>query len=208
MIFLYILLGIVLLICLILSLRINLHIIYENEPKVYLRILFIKLEILPNTSKIFGFNKQQEKKKDLPTHVLKDIKDADSTSPSIIDKLDSIRNILLILAESFKKHLHVRLSKIHIRVATSDAAKTAILYGAVSTAVACIIDIVDDIANLKTLKESSVSVEPDFLSEKTDIKLNIILYMSVIGTIKVLLHSFIKHYALNDKTQINNRKEN
>ncbi len=199
----YILLGIALLIGLILSLRINLHIIYEDNLKVYLRILFIRLEILPNTSKVFGFNKQKKKKKELPVRVVKDIKDADSTSPSVLDKLNSIREIISILSEAFHNHLHVKFSKIHIRVATGDAAKTAILYGAVSTAVACIIDMIDDIANLKPLKESSVSVEPDFLSEKTDIKLNIVLYMSVAGTIKTLLQSFIKYYSLKDKTQKN-----
>ena len=207
MIFLYILLGIALLICLILSLRINLHIIYGDKLQIYLRILFIKLEILPNTSKIFDFNKQ-ENKKDLSTHVVKDIKDADSTSLSILDKLNTVRDILSILSNAFHKHLHVRLSQIHIKVATNDAAKTAILYGAVSTAVAVIIDIIGDIANLKPLKKSSISVDPDFLSEKTDIKLNIVLYMSVAGAIKVLLQSFIKYYSLKDKTQTNIRKEN
>ena len=207
MIFLYILLGIALFICLILSLKINLHIIYEEQLKIYLRVLFIKLEILPNTSKIFNFSKQ-EKKHDLPTNIIKDIKDANSPSPSILDKLNSIRDILSILFEAFHKHLHVRLSKIHINVATGDAAKTAILYGAVSTAVAVIIDIIDEIANLKPLKESSVSVEPDFLSEKTDVRLNIVLYMSVAGAIKVLLQTFIKYYSLKDNTQTNFRKEN
>ena len=201
----YILLGIAIFIGLVLSLRVNLHIRYENELKVYIKILFFKIEILPNTSKIFdGFKKNKEK----PTHIIKDIKDADTSSESIVDKLNTIRDILSILSESFHKHLHVKLSKIHVRVATGEAAKTAILYGAISTAVACIIAVIDDITNLKPIKNSSVSVEPDFLSEKTKIKLNISLYMSIAGIISVLMSSFIKYYSLKDKTQINSRKEN
>ena len=201
----YILFGIAIFIGLVLSLRVNLHIRYENELKVYIKILFFKIEILPNTSKIFdGFKKNKEK----PTHIIKDIKDADTSSESIVDKLNTIRDILSILSESFHKHLHVKLSKIHVRVATGEAAKTAILYGAISTAVACIIAVIDDITNLKPIKNSSVSVEPDFLSEKTKIKLSISLYMSIAGIISVLMSSFIKYYSLKDKTQINSRKEN
>ena len=201
----YILLGIAIFIGLVLSLRVNLHIRYEDELKVYIKILFFKIEILPNTSKIFdGFKKNKEK----PTHIIKDIKDADTSSESIVDKLNTIRDILSILSESFHKHLHVKLSKIHVRVATGEAAKTAILYGAISTAAACIIAVIDDITNLKPIKNSSVSVEPDFLSEKTKIKLNISLYMSIAGIISVLMNSFIKYYSLKDKNQINSRKEN
>ena len=201
----YILFGIAIFIGLVLSLRVNLHIRYENELKVYIKILFFKIEILPNTSKIFdGFKKNKEK----PTHIIKDIKDADTSSESIVDKLNTIRDILSILSESFHKHLHVKLSKIHVMVATGEAAKTAILYGAISTAVACIIAVIDEITNLKPIKNSSVSVEPDFLSEKTKIKLSISLYMSIAGIISVLMSSFIKYYSLKDKTQINSRKEN
>lgn len=201
----YILLGIAIFIGLVLSLRVNLHIRYEDELKVYIKILFFKIEILPNTSKILSNSK---KNKDKPTHVIKDIKDADTSSESIVDKLNTVRNILSILFESFHKHLHVRLSKIDVRVATGDAAKTAILYGAISTAVACIIDVIDEIANLRPIKDSSISVKPDFLSEKTKIKLNISLYMSIAGIISVLMNSFIKYYSLKDKNQINSRKEN
>lgn len=204
----YILLGIAIFIALILSLRINLHIIYEDELKVYLKILFFKIEILPNTSKIFTSNKSGKGKKEKPTHILKDISEADTEKKSILDKLNTIRDILSILSNAFHKHLHIRLSKIMVKVATGDAAKTAILYGAISTAVACIIDIIDNIANLKPMKESSVSVEPDFLSEKTSLALNIHLYMSVGGMIKVLIQSLIKYYVLNDKSQLQSRKEN
>lgn len=99
------------------------------------------------------------------------------------------------------------MAKIHIRVATNDAAKTALLYGAISTAVACVLDVIESITNLDRLKKSSVLVEPDFLSSKTDVKLNIVLKISIFGIIKVFMKSFLKYFSLNDKTQITNRKE-
>lgn len=142
------------------------------------------------------------------TPVTTENENANSKSGSILQKLNFIREIISIFSDNFRKHLHVKLAKIHVKVATPDAAQTAILYGAVSTAVACIIDLIDDIANLKPIKNSAISVEPDFLSEKSNIKLNIVLYVSILGAIKVLMKSFIKYYSSKNKTQIYNRKEN
>lgn len=193
------------LICIVLSLRIKLQIIYEDELKVYLRILFLKIQLLPDDKKRFKPSKLRKKKKDSPIPLVKDIQKADPNSSFIIDKLNSVREIISIIINTFHKRLHVKLTKIYIRVATADAAQTAILYGGISTAVACIIDILDDITNLQQLKDSSISIEPDFLSEKTEIKLNILLYISAWGAIKGVFKSYIKYYT---SKEINNRKEN
>ena len=205
---LYILLGIALLICLILSIKLNLHIIYEDEILIYIRILFIKIKLLPNTNNRFNLYKFTSTNTGDNTTVTIDGENANSKSNSIIQKLNFIREIISIFSDNFRKHLHVKLAKIHVKVATPDAAQTAILYGAVSTAVACIIDLIDDITNLKPIKNSAISVEPDFLSERSNVKLNIVLYVSALGAIKVLMKSFIKYYSSKNKTQIYNRKEN
>ncbi len=208
MIVLYILIAIALLICLLLSLRINLHIIYEDELKIYLRILFIKIPIVPEGDSGFDISKLRKKKKDTDEGSAEEDKAAVKASPSVIDKLNSVRKVISIFSDAFHKHLHVKLTKIHVRVATPDAAQTAILYGAISTAIVCIIEVIESITNLDRIKKSSISVEPDFLSEKTDIKLRISLYVSVFGAIKVLMKSFINYYSASNKTQIINRKEN
>lgn len=188
--------------------RINLHIIYENELVVYLRILFFKIRIIPDTNKRFDIGKLTHRKKASPTNVISDIKKATPYSPSILDKLNSVREIISIIFRTFHRRVNVKLTKIHVRVATPDAAQTAILYGAVSTAVACILDLIDDISKLKPLKQSSVSVEPDFISAKTDVKLNIQFYVSIFDTIVILMKSFFKYYSVKDKFITYNRKEN
>lgn len=186
--------------------KIKLQIVYEDELKVYGKILFFKKDFSSSSSKNFDFKKLTGKFGNKNDNTQTDSDDSEESTP-ILQKLDSIKNILTILFDTFRKHLHIKIAKIHIRVATKDAAKTALLYGAVSTAVACILDVVDSITNLDRLKKSSISVEPDFLSDKTDIKLNIVLRISVLGVIKVFMKSFLKYFSLNDKTQINNRKE-
>ena len=169
---------------------------------MYLRILFFKIQILPDKDKKFNISKFKKKQKNAPITIIKDIKDSETDSPSLLDKLNTIREIISIFFNAFRTHLHVKLSKIHVSVATNDAAKTAVLYGAISGAVACIVDLIDEITNLKPLKDSSISVEPDFLSSKTEIDLNITLYITVLGAIKSLMKSLIQYYTLN------NRKEN
>lgn len=169
---------------------------------MYLRILFFKIQILPDKDKKFYISKFKKKQKNAPITIIKDIKDAETDSPSLLDKLNTIREIISIFFNAFRTHLHVKLSKIHVSVATNDAAKTAVLYGAISGAVACIVDLIDEITNLKPLKDSSISVEPGFLSSKTEIDLNITLYITVFGAIKSLMKSLIQYYTLN------NRKEN
>ncbi len=205
---LYILLGIALLICLILSLRISIKIVYKDELKVHLRFLFFKTDLLSESaSSKIDFNKFIQKMDTKPQNEGETDEIEEPSSPSILSKLESIRQILSLLFNTFRQHLHVKLTKIDIKVATGDAAKTAILYGTVSTAVACIVDIMDEITNLRKLKSSSISVEPDFLSDKSDIKLNILLSISILGIIKVFMKSFIKYFSLNDNSKNNNRKE-
>lgn len=199
--------GIALLIALILSIRIKLHIIYEDELRVYLSILFYKIPIIPDTDAKFTPEKLKKYEKYSPIHLLANIDKSQSQSqstsePSVLDRLNSIKEILLIFLNSFRHHLHVRLARIHINVATSDAAQTAILYGAVAASVACIVDIIDDITNLKRLKKSSIIVEPDFLSDKTDIKLKIVLHITIFGAIKTIMKSFIEYYSLKNITTL------
>ena len=199
--------GIALLIALILSIRIKLHIIYEDELRVYLSILFYKIPIIPDTDAKFTPEKLKKYEKYSPIHLLASIDKSQSQSqstsePSVLDRLNSIKEILLIFLNSFRHHLHVRLARIHINVATSDAAQTAILYGAVAASVACIVDIIDDITNLKRLKKSSIIVEPDFLSDKTDIKLKIVLHITIFGAIKTIMKSFIEYYSLKNITTL------
>ena len=194
------------LICLILALRVRLHIVYSDKLYVYLGILFVKIKLFPSENKKKKPKKQSKKKEEYKMPILKDIKDAQPTSDSLVDKINSVGEIISIFFKAFKKQLNVKLAKIHITIATDDAAKTAIMYGAVSGAVACIIDLIDEITNLKELKKSSISIEPDFVSDKSNIDLNIVLSISIFTALKVALKSFINYIILKNKKQILNSK--
>ena len=181
MIVLYILLGIVALFALACFLRVNLNIVYEDELLVFLRILFVKIRLYPERKKKY---KHKKKKKSEPTHV---VRQAGEPKPlNLVDHLKIIGEVISTFINHFSSHLTLKLAKIYIKVATPDAAQTAILYGVVGGAVDCIVNMLDEITNIKRVKVRSVLVEPDFLSESCEAKINISLSVSSFGAVITL----------------------
>ncbi|MGM9632118.1 MAG: DUF2953 domain-containing protein [Eubacteriales bacterium] len=187
------------LICLALLLKVSVNFVYEDSLLVYLKILFIKIRLFPARKKKFNAKKYEKKKKkkaDRPTHIVKEKKPQTNTKPSLTENINLITDIISVFLKTFSKHLHIKLAKIHIKVASPDAAQTAILYGAVSGSVAVLVDVLNGITNLDSLRSSSISVEPDFISEKPEAKINISLSFRVYGALAViikLLIRYIKH---------------
>lgn len=190
---LYILLGIIALVTLLLCLQAHLYIVYENELRVYIRVLFIKYFLIPEKKKKF---KESKKKKQNAKKITIKKRTADEKKSSLLDNLALIKEILSVFLKRFSKHLHVKVAKMHIKVGSPDAAQTAILYGAISGAVAGVIELIDSYTNLDKLKERSIIVEPDFLSEKCEAKINISLSMSVLGALFTLAKTFWKYTIL------------
>lgn len=203
MIALYIILGIIALVALLLCMRVGINIVLEDELRVYLRVLFFKLRIYPQRSKKYKKKKQKQKKKKAET-VIRESGDAPKKKPPLTDTIKTAAELVRTFSAAFARHLHVKLAVVNIRVATGDAASTAILYGAVSGAVACLVDAIDEITNLSSLHGSEISVEPDFLSERTQALLNITLSLRVIGALSVLAKTLFRYLSLKS---IKNRKE-
>ena len=197
-IFLYILLGLALLIALILSLRVNLHIVYQDELKVYCKILFFKIQLLPAKNVKFNPKKYEKMLKGEAknsANILNELKE-ENKKLGIIDSIKKIADFVSSLLKAFAPHMHVKLAKVHVKIASNDAAKTAIIYGAVSGAVACLIDAIDDFTNLKKLKRKSVIIEPDFLSEKTQADIHAVLSISIYGAIATVF-KLVMDYTIN-----------
>lgn len=194
-----ILVAISVFLALLLSVRITLNIVYRDKLSVYLRFLFIKVRIYPQKEKKFNPKKQEKKlkkKESKSKPVLKDNSKDQNSELSLTDNIKLITEILSVFFKALPRHLHVKLAKLHIKVATGDAAQTAILYGAVSGAVACLVELLDSITNLNRLKRSSISIIPDYLSEKSDVDVNISLSISSFGAISTLGKSIWKFITL------------
>ena len=177
------------------------HIIYEDNLKIFIRVLFIKYTIFPQKKTRFDEKKyiKKQSKKDEPLKPQIKHKGEAEKNQTLLDKLNLIKEILSVFLKSFSKYINVRIKRLYIRIASDDAAQTAILYGAVSAVVANILELVDSYTNLRSLKKDTVSVEPDFVSNKSDIGINISLSISVFGALVTLAKTFWKYTILKNK---------
>ncbi len=201
----YIILCIIAGIVLLLSIPVGINIIFEDELCVYVRLLFLKIRLYPSKKKRFDPKKHDRKKKkkeNAPRTVLKE-RDELKKKPSTMENISTVTEIIKTFFKHFSRHLHVKLTKIHIKVGSPDAAQTAILYGAISGAVSCLVELIDEITNLSRLSSSSISVEPDFLADKTQARINILLYINSFGAILVILRTLIKYFILKNKNSNN-----
>ncbi len=206
MIALYIIIGIIALIAAILCVRVGINIVFEEELAVYLKVLFLRFRLYPQKKKKFKpkkHGKKREKAKK-PDTVVKDVHSEPKKKPPITETIATVTELIKAFSAAFARKLHVRLAKISIKIATGDAAQTAILYGAASGAMACLIDLLDSITSLSSLRRSEISVVPDFTSEHTEARINISLSVSVFGALTVLIKTLLKYLSLKIK---NNRKE-
>ena len=90
--------------------------------------------------------------------------------PALISKLTRVAGVFL---KRFGKHLRIDLRKLNIIIATGDAAQTAIIYGAVIGAVQNLYALLVNSSTLRTTRKSELFVEPDFLSEKMRVEVDL-----------------------------------
>lgn len=173
-----------------LSLKVKLHLVYDGKFTAYAKILFIKIKHFPRDKK-----KEDKKSTDKKENIKKGTQKTDEPSQklSLSDNIYIIRDVSRVFLNRFAKHTHVKVAKIYIRVATDDAAQTAILYGAVSQAVACLIEVLDSVTNLDKIEKAEIDVEPDFLSEKTEAKINVTFSLRIISILDIQIRTLLRY---------------
>ncbi len=199
---LYIVLGLLAFTVLLLALRVRLNFVYKGELLIYLKVLFIKIKLFPQKKKKFNAKKHErkmKKKEKRPNVVLKDYDSANADKLTLLDNIKIITDVISTFFKAFAKYLRVKVAKIHVKVSTGDAAQTAILYGAVSGALACMLDTLNDITNLKAVNDSAILIEPDFVGDKTEAVINISLSLSVWGALITLIKSLLAYISAKNK---------
>lgn len=183
---LYVLLSVLLLIVFILSLSIRFHVQYlNNVPAAYVKILCFKLPLYPSKpkkkTKKTKVKKKQRKKTSAPEEKPKQsLGDIRSGVGTVID-------IITALLEKFLSSLTVTATRIHISVGSDNAAKTALLYGGICQGVSYLIELLDNVARLKTHKNTYIHVGCDFSSEETVAEIHLVLSMRVY---RIIGHGF------------------
>lgn len=175
-VFVYILLGIALLITILLFAKVKVYIVYDDSLKVYAKLWFIRINI--SILKLLGnAKKKKQKKKEKAQKKLEALgADADIKKQNpILLKLTEIKVVLDALFVFLKK-IHFRFLKLRINVACEDAATTALVYAGATQGVSYIIELLRNISKVDMVKNSDVLVNADFISRKPEFEAKIVLH--------------------------------
>ena len=230
MIALYIIGGILLFFVFILSLKATVSIAYRDEVILSVRVLFLKFRILPKKEKKGPHSmsekkaqkiknklrKKQEKKaeakkkKQEKKAAKKEVaKDKPKKSLSdILDMITLVRTLLAKVIKTFFGHLRIDLVRVKIRVATGDAATTAIAYGAITQAVNLLFPLLDSTKTVSTPKSRDVDIVADFIGEEMEADIQISFSLRVWHVFHVALTALftaIKHFV---KKMFRDQKKN
>ncbi|MBE6662849.1 MAG: DUF2953 domain-containing protein [Ruminococcaceae bacterium] len=195
MLFLWILLGILALLFLISMLSAHVILEYREDVTLTLAFLFLKFRLFPAKQKKARLTKrtkktekqkQVQKKQDTPEK-------PSGEEKGILEKLKDIRTLLTVLLKRTLGHLSIRTARIHIFVATGDAASTAILYGAVNGGVALLLETLDRFGKLKYGRNDEILVCPDYLGDKTRADLRISFSLRVWHILDILLKTLLAY---------------
>ena len=119
--------------------------------------------------------------------------------PPLDQTVRMVLALVKIIFARFGHHLRIDVTRLRLTVATGDAAGTAILWGAVCPAVGALLEILDRITNLRTLKHCEIDVQPDFTAETFSADVCIAFSLCVWQVFDIALRAlfgFIRHRAL------------
>lgn len=219
MIALYILGGILLLLILICLIRVKADLTFDSDIRADLRVLFLRIPLYPAKNKVklsdYSYRKtkkrraaaeEKAKKKAAEKQAAaerKAAREAAGTAKKVTfqDKISLYVDLFRAVYARFLRYFRMDLSRLHITVATGDAAQTAILTGVAAQGVAYICEILDQHTNLKANYRKDVSVQPDYLAEKSrvdcrivfSIRVGQVLDLSLRLAYRYLSHKFLRH---------------
>lgn len=121
-----------------------------------------------------------------------------SAAGSIGEKLKGIFELISFILDEFPRlasYIHIDVRRLHVTVSSSDAAVTAEMYGGICIGVSGALELLACKTKLKKIKADAVRVYADFLGEKTDVRADIKMSISVFSALRVGVHTlawFIK----------------
>ena len=208
--------AVTLLLFMLFMLRVSVKAKVDGDMKLTLGVWIFRIPLYPGKEKtlklsdykIKKFRKKQakleeaksgKKPKKKPTgHKLSASKtkmvEADDSEGDITELISTIISVVKVFFERFGHHLHIKLKRLVIIIATPDAAKTAVLYGTVCGAVQCLVELLSNTVHLKVPNSDDIRVEPDFTSEKTSAQVDITFSLRVYQIFDILIRSVIAYF--------------
>ncbi len=190
---------IVLFFAFLLSLKATITIAYNGEVQLSVKILFIRIKILPAKKKKYPKSmsaakarkikekrekkaakklakkkaKKQEKEEKKRAIASGKIQKEKKSAGEILDIISLVADLLKAVIGTFFKHLRIRIARIRLVIATGDAATTAITYGAVTQAINVMLPLLDQIKTVRTPQNKDIDISTDFCSDESEIDIEI-----------------------------------
>lgn len=173
----------------ILFFKVKITIAYADDVTLTVTLLGIPIRILPARQKkvrVWRYHLRRMRKKDTQRRALQKKKAAASREKAaqkkqhkagqkaakkgqpkapLGDIITMVLELVKVVFSRFGRHLRIDVTRLRLVVATGDAAKTAILWGAICPAVGALLEILDRITNLRTVKNCDIDVVPDFAAD-------------------------------------------
>ena len=173
-----------------------------DNVSVMVRVLFLKIPILPKEKKRKSKDKdkkkkpKEKKKKEKPDKKdKKKKKNKNKNKKKISDIVGLVQVLLDTVVALFKRlgrNFKIRVHAYEICVASEEAAKTAVMYGAVKSLSETIFLRLEDSINFKIVKGAPMGVYADFLEEKFKANVKIDFSISIAGVFGVLFAAIFK----------------
>ena len=191
-IFVYVLLGIALLVFIVLITKVRIFICYEDNLYAYAKIWFFKFKLSAKKTRLprFGFKSKQKK---APSSTSSSVA-VPKKEKSISKKLWEMKTVLIRIINMFLEKVHFRFLKLKINIASDNAAKTALLRAGVTQGVSYIIEILQNISNVDVVNKSHVYVNADFVSQESEFEGKIELYICILPLLIVWIRSFNEYF--------------
>ena len=213
---LWILLGIFLFFFILFAAPIHIIVGLSEEVSAAVRILCFKIKLFPRPkrpkkkpkppkdpkkhARKLAKKKAKKERKDLEKAEKKAAKKAEKKAKKASEpkkKRDIVGLVKLLLKvigaflRSFPKHFRIRIHDYEITVASDDAAKTAVMYGAVYALSQKLFNDLNRWKNFKIRKNASLRIDADFLAEKTKAKVKIEFILSIGGVLAMVFAAAI-----------------
>ena len=202
---LWIALGIFAFFFLIFIIPIHVMVGLTDNVSVMVRVLFLKIPILPKEKKKKSKDKdkkkkpkeKKKKKKEKPDKKekkkKKDKKNKNKKNISdIVGLVQVLLDTVVALFKRLGRNFKIRVYAYEICVASEEASKTAVMYGAVKTLSETIFLRLQDSINFKIVKGAPMGVYTDFLEEKFKANVKIDFSISIAGVFGVLFAAIFK----------------
>lgn len=154
---------------LILLIRIHVSVKVKENLDVYLKVFFIKKRLFTTRKRAplpEGVTPPEKKKKEKAPKEKNEKTD-------ILSLITLLKKIVIDIMKKIKRFLRIRVSSFDITIATEEAGKTAVLYGAVGGVADMIFGLFENAFDFKFTKDAKTGIRTDFLSDKTKADIDI-----------------------------------